>query len=442
MPPAPRPAPRSCAVDSHASILAPPNIAPHPAATTTFVPPLIFLALPLKLGCQGPEGEFAHCHLLLQLLYQDHGGNGIGAGGRFVVVRTTVCCLAFTLVACCNHPAARQWMTTIFGHGDIHLHLPPPPHLPPPCRPRYRPRTHWADCNQRRCHRQMRCGRELSNCRRPGTATDAIWKGSGREANTAMCCGVPSSTSSSSLPHSVMMPFVPPQHKAQRPPDQMMQHASPKASILVVVAIVAVLPISSPPLDLVPLMPPGIGRSVDNVPYFPVFVTCPCEVMQVLQLHALRQVDAKSPHQELPQVGDHVEQSVLHVAIADVLVRPGDERGNDTVNGTIVQVFGQIQSFVSNVAAIFVMLLRLHRHCKDRIDIAKIACYGKKILSATKYCPQADLLETTTHKQKNSEKHASGSTMLPQSLCRRRTLCHHCWVRRRYCLAGITKLGE
>jgi hypothetical protein len=66
-----------------------------------------------------------------------------------------------------------------------------------------------------------------------------------------------------------MMPFVPPQHKAQRPPDQMMQHAGPKASILViVVVVVAVLPVSSPPLDLVPLMPPGIGRSVDNVPYF------------------------------------------------------------------------------------------------------------------------------------------------------------------------------
>jgi hypothetical protein len=100
--------------------------------------------------------------------------------------------------------------------------------------------------------------------------------------------------------------------------------------------------------------------------------------MQVLQIHALQQVDAKSPHQALPQVGDHVEQPVLRVAIADVLVPPGDERQNDAVNGTIVHVFGQIQSFVSNVAVIFVMSQRLHRHCKDRIDIAKIACYGKK----------------------------------------------------------------
>jgi hypothetical protein len=72
-----------------------------------------------------------------------------------------------------------------------------------------------------------------------------------------------------------MMPFAPLEHKAQQLPDQMMQHAGPKASILVVVIIVAILPISSPPLNLVPLMPPGIGRSVDNVPYFPVVMTHP-----------------------------------------------------------------------------------------------------------------------------------------------------------------------
>ncbi len=43
-------------------------------------------------------------------------------------------------------------------------------------------------------------------------------------------------------------------------------------------------------------------------------------------------------------------------------------------NGTMVQVFGQIQSFVSNVAAISATLQRSHQHCKDCIDIAKNAC--------------------------------------------------------------------
>ncbi len=39
-----------------------------------------------------------------------------------------------------------------------------------------------------------------------------------------------------------------------------------------------------------------------------------------------------------------------------------------------LQVFGQIQSFVSNVAAIFAMSQRSHWHCKDCCNVAKIAC--------------------------------------------------------------------